>query len=94
MLLNSTPISIDYYGFYCSGGGYFVQKDILLLCLDKYIELYPPKSTIACDMLMGNVLNELDILPKHINYFDLKILDWNEPESSSYYFWYWRKLLE
>jgi glycosyltransferase involved in cell wall biosynthesis len=85
---------INYYGFYCSGGGYFVHTTILKNCLEKYINLYFSKKILAEDLLMGIVVNELNILPIHIDYFNKKILDWGEPESSSYYFWHWRNLFE
>ena len=45
----------------------------------------------AEDLLMGIVINEINILPSHIDYSD--ILNWEEPEHSYYYFYVWRKLL-
>ena len=35
---------------------------------------------------MGIVINEMNILPLHINYFNEKILYWNEDEGASCYF--------
>ena len=88
---NNNKILIDYYGFYVSGGGYFVSTYILKKCLKKYINLYYEKHIKAEDLLMGIVINELNILPSHINYSN--ILNWEESESSSYYFYIWRNLL-
>jgi glycosyltransferase involved in cell wall biosynthesis len=89
--INNTKILIDYYGFYVSGGGYFVSVDILKKCLDNYIDLYYKKHIKAEDLLMGIVINKLNILPVHIDYS--KILNWGECESSYYYFYIWRNLL-
>ena len=93
MQLNSIPININYYGLYCSGGGYFVHKNILTLCLDRYLEIYYSKNILAEDLLMGIVINEMDILPLHIFLFDRKILEWGEHERVSYYLGSWRNLL-
>lgn len=91
--LNNKKILIDYYGFYCSGGGYFVSTNILKKCLQKYIDLFLKKNIKAEDLLMGVVINELNILPSHIDYFSNNILDWGEPTSSYYWFYTWRNLL-
>jgi glycosyltransferase involved in cell wall biosynthesis len=91
--LDNKKISIKYYGFYCSGGGYFVHKNILLQTLDRYLQIYLSEQIIAEDLLMGIVINEIDILPLHIPYFDKNILNWNEPDNVSCSFRSWRNLL-
>lgn len=89
---NNKEILIDYYGFYVSGGGYFISTYILKKCLKNYIDLFFKKNIMAEDLLMGIVINELNILPSHINYSN--ILNWGEPEASTYYFYVWRNLLQ
>ena len=42
---------------------------------------------------MGIVINEIDILPLHISYFDKNILNWNESDNVSCSFRSWRNLL-
>lgn len=68
-------------------------KNILLQCLDRYLHLYQSEQIIAEDLLMGIVINEMNILPLHIYYFNEKILEWGEEPGLTYYFGSWRNML-
>ena len=91
---NKKVINVNQYGVYCSGGGYFVHKNILLKCLDNFLNIRLKEGILAEDLAMGMSINRLDILPCHIPYFKLNILNWNEPTHSYFYFYYIRQIFQ
>ena len=56
--------------------------------------MYKEKNILAEDILMGKILNDQNIIPKHFYYVKNNILSWNEPTKSSMRFNFIRKLME
>lgn len=85
-IINTQYIDMPYFVMYCSGGGYFVNVNILKKCLKQYLCLFTEQKILAEDYLMGKVMNDLNIIPKHIDYDENKILNWGETTTQYHYF--------
>ena len=93
-ILNKKILDIDFYGYYCSGGGYFVNKKAFNDIYDYLNKLQQNVNMISEDLNMGIAFNEHGILPTYLDYFKDKIVYWEESEIVKNRFCLKRKFLE
>ena len=86
--INKTLVNIDKNAIYCSGGGYFLNNELIIIILQNYLKY---KHYIYEDLAIGMCLNDCNIIPFHLNLQNL--LNWNENEGTNYGLYFYRKIL-